>query len=83
MNEIDVKVTKLVLGAKLKFLVEYYEERLPEIEEEYKQAREKVSIGEAMGGMAGSYKACSKAMLLELKEIKEKIEKLGENDKTK
>ena len=80
MNEINVKVTKVVLEAKLKFLIEYYEERLPEIEEEYKQAREKVSIGEAMGGMAGSYKACSKAMLLELKEIKEKIEKIGKDE---
>ena len=84
MKITDLKVEKIVIQAHINSLVSYYEKRLPEIEQEYEKAtKEGASIAASIGSLAGSYKACSEAMLIELKEIKQRLEKLEKDDKTK
>ena len=82
MNITDLKVERIVLRAHINSLVNYYEKRLPEIEEEYEKAikDDHTSVGIAMGMTAGSYKACSHAMLIEIKDIKEKLDKLHRDE---
>jgi hypothetical protein len=84
MKVADLKVERIVIQAHINTLVSYYEKRLPEIEQEYEKAtKEGASIAASIGSLAGSYKACSEAMLLELKEIKQRLDKINKYDKTK